>query len=1092
MPTRQGLSARSIFSPAISLMNRLTYTAKFTTLGLMSVIAMAMVVTTLYFHLQTVVETATRELEGLNVLPAITRATRLMQQHRGRAATVLGGNVDFEAGRMADQLAATEALAALDHELPPVLAQSHRLKLVREGWKNLTDEGRPHDVGENLDAHTHLIGQMLFFIAQAGDHYALTLDPAIDTYYLIDSSIIKLPVAIEDLGQIRAYGGAVVAAKTVSIDEKVRMKALLVQLDQSLERLSDNIARAVQYNPSIRDELLKVSEEADTSFQRIRARVQGDIIDEQFGMSSIEFFTLTTEEIDRLYVVIDTILVPRGQLLLKERIQEARNKLLLSVGVATLLLSLVIYLTVGIYLATLGTIQSLGASALAFAEGNLNERIELQTQDELKQVGQSFNEMAGSFAALLVSQQQNERRLQVIIDTALDSVIQMNERGLIIGWNNQAELVFGWTREEVIGKSLAEVLIPERYRAKHRQGLADYLQTGQRRMLNARIEVTALHKDGYEIPVDLAVAANHIAGNVEFCAFLQDISQRVQTDEALKMSALVYENSSEAMMVTDPNGVILTINDSFTQVTGYEANEVIGQTPRMLRSGRHDTEFYRLMWKSLETTGKWKGEVWNRRKNGELYAGDLTINTIHAEDGSPKRRVAMFSDITDRKRSEEQIWRQANFDALTGLPNRSMFHHRLGQDIRKSHRSGSRLALMFLDLDRFKEVNDSLGHEMGDVLLKEAAKRLVGCVRETDTVARLGGDEFTIILSEINSQDRIDEIARTVLDCLSKPIQLGSELAYVSCSIGVTIYPTDAKDVDDLVRNADQAMYAAKYQGRNCYNYFTAAMQEAAQKRMRLSADLHQALIERQFCLCYQPIVDLPQGHIHKAEALIRWNHPTRGMVMPGEFVPLAEETRLVGQIDDWVFREAARQTAKWRAQYVESFQVSVNSSPTQLRNQADSDQAWFDHLKSISLPGSAIVVEVTEGQLIDTSSDVALKRLLRFRDAGIQVAIDDFGTGYSSLAYLRRFDIDYLKIDRTFTQGLGREADALALVEAIIVMAHKLGLKVIAEGIETEEQMKLLIATGCDYGQGYLFSRPVSAEKFEELLAVQKARAAA
>ncbi len=1076
-------SFRAIFRPAIGLMNRLTYTSKFGVLGVLSVVAMAVVMANLYVNLQSVAVTAQLEIDGLALVPSISKVTRLMQLHRAQEALVLAGDSNFVSPRATLEGQVTSSLAELQTSLPTRYAHSQRMKMLIEDWKRLIDQDRAKDFTRSFEAHTRLINQMMLFTIQVADGYALTLDPDIDTYYLIDSSISKLPVAIEDLAQVRAYGSTILAAKSVAVEQKVRMRALIAQLERSIEWLSDNIERSGQYNPTIRAELNNVNTEAADAVRRVISRVRTEIIDEKFSMSPRDFFDATTLEIDRLYLMVNLTLMTQSRTLLKLRIDQTLKKIGFSIGVSTVMFFLVMYFTMGIYYATIGTIHSLGKSAEAFMKGDLKQRVELQTQDELKQIGQSFNDMASSFAELLITQQLNERRLQIIIDTALDAVVQMNEQGHVIGWNHKAESLFGWSRAEVMGRPLEELIIPLRHREAHRQVLAQSLTNGGSRVLNTRTEMVAEHRDGHEIPIELAMALNRVEGRVEFSAFLQDISQRVQADEALKMSALVYQNSSEAMMVTDPAGVILTINDSFTQVTGYDSTEVIGQTPRILRSGKHDEGFYKAMWASLQKTGKWKGEVWNRRKNGELYAGDLTINTIHTEDGTPKRRVAMFSDITDRKRSEEQIWRQANFDTLTGLPNRAMFHHRLGQDIRKCNRSGSRLALMFLDLDRFKEVNDSLGHEMGDVLLREAARRLTTCVRETDTVARLGGDEFTIILSEINSVERIDQIARTVLDQMSKPVPLGSEKAYVSCSIGVTIYPTDAKDVEELVRNADQAMYAAKYQGKNCYNYFTRTMQDAAQKRMRLSADLHLALSEQQFHLCYQPIVDLARGSIHKAEALIRWDHPTRGLVSPAEFVPLAEETRLIGQIDDWVFREAAAQAAKWRADFVENFQVSVNSSPTQLRSQADSDELWFDYLRSINLPGEAIVVEVTEGQLMDTSSDVALKRLLRFRDAGIQVAIDDFGTGYSSLAYLRRFDIDYLKIDRSFIQELGKEADALALVEAIIVMAHKLGLEVIAEGIETTTQRDLLVATGCDYGQGYLFSRPVRAAAFEELL---------
>jgi diguanylate cyclase (GGDEF)-like protein len=392
------------------------------------------------------------------------------------------------------------------------------------------------------------------------------------------------------------------------------------------------------------------------------------------------------------------------------------------------------------------------------------------------------------------------------------------------------------------------------------------------------------------------------------------------------------------------------------------------------------------------------------------------------------------------------------------------------------------LALLFLDLDHFKDVNDTLGHGKGDLLLKEMAKRLLNCVRNTDTVARLGGDEFTIILPELQERDSIERLAQDVLCQLTKPFELAGEIAYVSVSIGITLFPEDTDDIDTLIKNADQAMYAAKDQGRNCCHYFTISMQEAALARMRMVNDLRNALSECQFQLVYQPIVELATSAIYKAEALIRWQHPARGLISPAEFIPVAESTGMIIDIGEWVFREAARQARQWRTEHHCDFQISINKSPVQFQKEGNAHLAWFDYLDELGLPGQSIVVEITEGLLMDVGP-VITSQLLAFRDAGVQVSLDDFGTGYSSLSYLKKFDIDYLKIDQSFTRNLSPTANDLALCEAIIVMAHKLGIKVIAEGIETQEQCDLLMAAGCDYGQGYLFSRPVAAEEFEKLL---------
>jgi diguanylate cyclase (GGDEF)-like protein len=434
-----------------------------------------------------------------------------------------------------------------------------------------------------------------------------------------------------------------------------------------------------------------------------------------------------------------------------------------------------------------------------------------------------------------------------------------------------------------------------------------------------------------------------------------------------------------------------------------------------------------------------------------------------------------------KRQAEEKIWHQANYDPLTGLPNRRMFHDRLDQEIKKAQRGGQSLALVYLDLDLFKEVNDTLGHDVGDILLREAALRIASCVRETVTVSRVGGDEFTIIFSVAEEPRNLDRVTGDILRKLAEPFHLGNEVIYITVSIGITLFPEDATTLDALLKNADQAMYAAKKKGRNQHHYFTKSMQQAAQNRLRVVNDLREALAAHQFRVYYQPIVDLQNGAVYKAEALVRWEHPKRGLVGPLEFIGIAEETGLINDIGEWVFQQAAQQVKKWRKSHHSEFQISVNKSPVQFHNSAKNQVSWTIHLDKLGLPGQSIVVEITEGLLLDTGTAVT-ELLQEFRDAGIQMSLDDFGTGYSSLSYLNKFDLDYLKIDQSFVRDLAAGSSNMALCEAIIVMAHKLGLKVIAEGIETAQHRELLTKAGCDYGQGFLFSRPIPADQFEAL----------
>ncbi|MDF3036632.1 MAG: hypothetical protein K0S28_1906 [Paucimonas sp.] len=461
----------------------------------------------------------------------------------------------------------------------------------------------------------------------------------------------------------------------------------------------------------------------------------------------------------------------------------------------------------------------------------------------------------------------------------------------------------------------------------------------------------------------------------------------------------------------------------------------------------------------------------------------LARGIVVARDGhrKPLRMTGTLTDIAERKQADELIWKHANFDILTGLPNRRLFRDRLDQEVRKAERTGNRLGLLFIDLDRFKEVNDLLGHDAGDLLLQQASQRLQRCVRKSDTVARLGGDEFTVILTELESLVHVEQVCTKILDALASPFCIAGETAYLSGSIGITIHPQDARTSDELIRKADQAMYAAKSAGKNRFSYFTAAMDEQARLKIKMAGELRVALASGQLEVYYQPVIHLAQRRIVKAEALLRWHHPTFGVIEPARFIPLAEDSGLIDEIGEWVFSQAVGCSKRWGGRLGVPFQIGVNKSPAQFLLQAGPEK-WMHEVEQLELPRRSISVEITEGMLLHASPKVTSK-LLEYRDAGIQVAIDDFGTGYSSMAYLKKFDINYLKIDQSFVTDIMTDDGNRTIAESIIAMAHKLGLEVIAEGIETQEQEDILIAAGCDYGQGYLFSEALPSDSFEHLL---------
>jgi diguanylate cyclase (GGDEF)-like protein/PAS domain S-box-containing protein len=576
--------------------------------------------------------------------------------------------------------------------------------------------------------------------------------------------------------------------------------------------------------------------------------------------------------------------------------------------------------------------------------------------------------------------------------------------------------------------------------------------------------------------------------------------------EEMRLAASVFEGTSEAILVSAPDNRILSVNRAFCRMTGYDESELIGGNPRLLKSDRQDHAFYQEMWSSLQKTGQWQGEIWNRRRNGEIYAERLTISTLYDEEGKILRYIAIAADITQQKQAEEVIWRQANYDLLTKLPNRRLLQEHMRLAVEKSQRDGLAFAVLHVDLDHFKEVNDTLGHGVGDQLIVEAASRISSCTGTgAGWVAHLGGDEYIVVLCALaDSSARIEQVAEAILQAIAEPFIFGSETVYGSASIGIARYPADAEDVASLLKNADQAKQAAKTEGRNRYCYFTAAMELAAQTRMQLANDMRGALAANQFEVYYQPIVNLVTGRIVKAEALLRWHHPERGMVSPVQFIPIAEETGLISEIGDWVFREAAQTAKRWcsncefsangscsRTSEVDDedapcpYQITVNKSPRQFFA-GNTAKTWIDYLRDNNIYSSCITIEITEGLLLDQHPEV-MQKFRAFRDAGIQVALDDFGTGYSAMSYLKKFDIDYLKLDRSFVRDIVSDPSDRAIAEAIILMAHKLGLKVVAEGIETIEQRDLLIVAGCDYGQGYLFAKPMPTAQFEGFIALSQ-----
>jgi diguanylate cyclase (GGDEF)-like protein/PAS domain S-box-containing protein len=568
----------------------------------------------------------------------------------------------------------------------------------------------------------------------------------------------------------------------------------------------------------------------------------------------------------------------------------------------------------------------------------------------------------------------------------------------------------------------------------------------------------------------------------ELQGMLKEREERLNfSNQHLRLAEKVFETTFEGIMVTDAHLAIESINPAFTKITGYELHEVLGKKPGVLSSGRHDPEYYRKMRLELAENGCWQGEIWNRRKAGEVYPEWLSISTVKNQAGQVTNYVAIFSDITERKASEDHVRHLAHHDALTNLPNRMLLMERLSHALAHAHRHGQRVAVMFLDLDRFKNINDTLGHTAGDQLLKSVAERLSECVREDDTVARLGGDEFVMILEEVSNIQDVAGVAQKLINALERPVMLERQEVFATTSIGISIYPDDGDSAEILIKHADTAMYRAKEQGRNNCQFYTADMNERALERLTMENSLRHALERNEFMLYYQPQVDLRTRGITGMEALLRWQHPDFGLVSPARFIPIAEETGLIVPIGEWVLRAACFQNKAWQDAGMPRLHVAVNLSARQFK-QPNLVNVVSQVLADSGLEPRYLELEITESIAMEHAEET-IARLNELKAMGVTISMDDFGTGHSSLSYLKRFPIDTLKIDRSFVQDVLLDSQDSAIAAAITTMARSLKMKVVTEGVETQEQIGFLREHDRDEVQGYYFSHPLPADAFADLL---------
>ncbi len=674
---------------------------------------------------------------------------------------------------------------------------------------------------------------------------------------------------------------------------------------------------------------------------------------------------------------------------------------------------------------------------------------------------------------------ESEEKYRRLFENAGDLAYSTDLNGVFTAISESLMAVTGYRRDELLNAPISKILTPENLELAKRMTAA---KLGAEQQVT-RYELEITDKQGRQLPLELVTTLTYRNGvPVGVQGIGRDISERKRLETDLRIAATAFE-SQESLLITDANGVILRVNKAFTKCTGYTAEEVVGQTPRLFKSGRHGADFYRTMWEDIHRTGGWQGEIWDRRKNGEVYPKWLTISAVWGNDGAVTHYVGSHIDITERKVAEEQIRQLAFHDPLTRLPNRQLLLDRLQHSLISSARSGRTGALLFIDLDNFKNLNDTLGHAMGDSLLQQAAERLISCMREGDTVARLGGDEFVVMLENLGEQpieaaEQAESVGEKILAALSQPYQLGTHVFRSSGSIGATVFGGSTQEAEELLKQADIAMYQAKKADRNTLRFFDHKMQDNINIRAALDGELHKALESGQFQLHYQIQVDsarLPVG----AEALIRWNHPARGLVSPADFIQLAEETGLILRIGNWVLETACAQLKAWASnERTRSLVLAVNISARQF-HQDDFVNQVCTAVQRNAINPNLLKLELTESLLLEDIEDT-IATMNALKAIGVRLSLDDFGTGYSSLQYLKRLPLNQIKIDQSFVRDIATDANDAAIVQTIIAMAETLGLEVIAEGVETEAQHDFLDLRGCHAFQGYLFGKPVPIEQFD------------
>mgnify|MGYP000028738335 FL=1 len=1079
---------KRFFSLAITLMNQLTYTQKFLVLLLIYLPAAGVMFLSLNSNFSQIIEATQIELQGVSVIKPLTQTMQHIHQHLSATTLVHDDFMHHEEIKIEKALG--EKIALVETRLPTDSLLNHNGLQVNKEWRNVKTDWHglsvktdKWSVNQNFAAHVQLLDKLQQFKENIADYYNLTFETDKTTHYLTDIIINKLPDVLEKLEQLQALSAGALITKQLTTTQEDDILVSMAKLTQSVKSLDLNFEKIGQINATQQTIMSGIAKDVLKCTIQITNVVQSDILSKKFQISPSDFYTLNTKAIDKIYAKNYETLLPTLELLLEKRIEYTQQSRLLTIGMACFLFLIAQYFFIGIYFATMESIRSLVKSAQRIADGDLSERITLKTEDELSLVAENFNEMADSFQCLLAISEENQQRLnkseqnlRTLIKTIPDLIWLKDKEGVYITCNTTFESYMGVKESELIGKTDYDFF---------NHTLADTISSHDKSIMESgqvcitENSVLFRNDDHHAYLETIKSPLRDMNGDiVGVLGVSRDISRRKKYENELRKFSLAVEQNPCAIMITDLEATIEYANTTYVANSGYTIEEIIGKKSTILKSGKNEPDTIKKLWNTILSGETWKGELVNRRKDGSEYIDLTLITPVRQPNGEVSHYLAIKEDITERKIIEEENRNLAFSDPLTGLSNRRKLLERLKHTLARCQRENTQMALLMMDLDRFKAVNDTLGHLAGDELLKQVAQRITARLRTTDMVARLGGDEFVVLLEDINHEEDAARIATEIVRDLTMPFQLGQNSdVRIGSSIGIALYPQHGNTTAALMDNADIALYQAKDNGRGCFAYFSESLTLAARERLDLESRLRRGIEQGELRVFYQAQVDMVSGEIIGAEALVRWQEPNEGLIPPYKFIGIAEETGLIMRIGEWVLREVCRQGKEWLDAGFAPIRLAVNVSPSQFKH-CDMLELITSVLEETNYPAEQLEIELTESGLME-HQELVIDILSKLRELGIHLAIDDFGTGYSSLAYLKRFPMNVLKIDKSFIDDIPYSVDDMAIASAIISMGQTLGFKVLAEGVETPEQLDFLTQKGCDIYQGYITSKPIPAADF-------------